>query len=218
MGEGGGGEGVFFFNDTATTEIYTLSLHDALPISGNYGVAIILLTVVIKALFYPLTNKSFKSMKDMQKIQPQMKILQERYKNDKQKLNQELIRMYKENKVNPVGGCLPMVFQIPVFFALYRLLMVSIELRKAPFFWWIKDLSEMDPYYISPILMGISMFIQQKVSPAPADPTQAKMMMIMPIVFTFFFLNFPTGLVIYWLVNNILSIAQQYLINKKAKA
>ncbi|MBI5183703.1 MAG: membrane protein insertase YidC [Nitrospinae bacterium] len=182
----------------------------------NYGVAIILLTIVIKVLFHPLTHMSFRSMKKMQNIQPQMKIIQERYKNDKQKMNQEYIRLYKDNKVNPMGGCLPLLLQIPVFLALYRLLAVSIELRKAPFIWWINDLSEMDPYYITPILMGVSMFIQQKMSPSPPDPTQAKITMMMPIIFTFMFLNVPAGLVLYWLVNNILSITQQYLINKRA--
>lgn len=182
----------------------------------NYGVAIILLTCVIKIIFFPLTHKSFQSMQDMQKIQPQMKALQERYKNDRQKLNQEMMRLYRENKVNPLGGCLPMILQIPIFFALYKVLYVSIELRQAPFFLWITDLSEKDPYYVLPILMGASMVIQQKMTPTVGDPTQAKIMLIMPIVFTFLFLNFPVGLVIYWLVNNLLTIGQQYLLLRKA--
>jgi YidC/Oxa1 family membrane protein insertase len=180
----------------------------------NYGIAIILLTGVIKILFFPLTHKSFKSMQDMQKIQPQMKALQERFKHDKQKLNQEMMRLYRENRVNPLSGCLPMVLQIPIFFALYKVLYVSIELRQAPFFLWITDLSAKDPYYILPILMGASMVIQQKMTPTVGDPTQAKIMLLMPVFFTFLFLNFPVGLVIYWLVNNLLTIGQQYLLQR----
>ncbi|RMF83898.1 MAG: membrane protein insertase YidC, partial [Nitrospinota bacterium] len=184
----------------------------------NYGVAIILLTFLIKVLFFPLTHKSYQSMRDMQKLQPQIQALQERYKNDKQKLNQEMMRLYRENRVNPLGGCLPMVLQIPIFFALYRVLYVAIELRHAPFFLWITDLSDKDPYYVSPILMGISMVIQQKMTPTTGDPKQAKLMLLMPVVFTVLFLNFPVGLVIYWLVNNLLTIGQQYWIQKKVKA
>jgi YidC/Oxa1 family membrane protein insertase len=182
----------------------------------NYGIAIIILTVLIKIVFYPLTKKSLSSMKDMQKLQPQMKVLKEKYKEDKQKQNREIMDLYKRHKVNPLGGCLPMVLQIPVFIALYEVLSVAIDLRHAPFMLWITDLSAMDPYYISPILMGGSMFLQQKMSPSGMDPMQAKMMMMMPVVFTFLFLKFPTGLVLYWLVNNILTIIQQYQIQRSS--
>ena len=182
--------------------------------TGNYGIAIIILTVIIKILFYPLSLKSLRSMKEMQKIQPQIALLKERYKDDKERMNKELMELYKRSKVNPLGGCLPMILQIPVFIALYDVLLLAIELRHAPFFLWIKDLSAKDPYYVTPIIMGITMFVQQRMSPTAMDPQQAKMMLIMPIVFTFLFLNFPSGLVIYWLVNNILSIAQQYYIQK----
>lgn len=182
---------------------------------GNYGIAIILLTVCIKLLFWPLTQKSYKSMKGMQKLQPEMKKMREKYGKDKQKLNQEMMSFYKENKVNPLGGCLPMVIQIPVFFALYRVLLGSIELRHAPFMLWITDLSARDPYYVTPLIMGVTMFIQQKMQPTNMDPTQAKIMMFMPVVFTFMFLNFPSGLVLYWLTNNLLTILQQYLIRRQ---
>jgi YidC/Oxa1 family membrane protein insertase len=182
---------------------------------GNYGVAIILLTVIIKALFWPLTQKSYTSMKAMQKLQPQMQKLREKYKNDRERLNREVMELYKNNRVNPLGGCLPMIVQIPVFFALYRVLLSSIELRHAPFVFWLTDLSAKDPYYITPLIMGGTMFMQQKMTPSSMDPTQAKLFMLMPVVFTFLFLNFPSGLVIYWLVNNLLTIAQQYYINKK---
>jgi YidC/Oxa1 family membrane protein insertase len=183
----------------------------------NYGIAIIILTVIIKLIFYPMSQKSFKSMQKMQKIQPELKIIQERYKNDRQKMSEELMRLYRENKINPIGGFLPVIIQIPVFVALYNVLMYSIELRQSPFIWWIKDLSEKDPYYITPILMGATMLIQQKMTPSGGDPMQAKVMLIMPVIFTFMFLNFPSGLVIYWLVNNVLSIGQQYLIYKDMK-
>jgi YidC/Oxa1 family membrane protein insertase len=183
-------------------------------ITGNWGWSIIIVTVIIKVLFFPLSQKSFKSMKSMQKLQPKMKLLQERYKNDKTKLNEELMALYKAHKVNPLGGCLPMILQIPVFIALYRVLLESIELKGAPFIFWLVDLSAKDPYYITPVLMGLSMFAQQKLSPASGDPIQRNMMLIMPVVFTVMFLNFPSGLVIYWLVNNILSIMQQYYINR----
>ena len=181
---------------------------------GNYGLAIIVLTVIIKVLFYPLTKKSLQSMRDMQKMQPQMAAVKEKYKNDKEKMNKELMELYKRHKINPVGGCLPMVLQIPVFIALYEVLYVAIELRHAPFFLWITDLSAKDPYYITPILMGATMFLQQKMTPTSVDPAQQKIMMLMPIVFTFMFLSFPAGLVLYWLVNNVLSIGQQYFIYK----
>lgn len=181
----------------------------------NYGISIIILTVIIKAIFFPLSQKSFKSMKKMQKIQPELKIIQERYKNDKQKLSMEMMRLYRENKINPFGGIFPILIQIPVFIALYNVLMYSIELRQAHFIWWIKDLSDKDPYYITPILMGATMLIQQKMTPSGGDPMQAKVMLIMPIIFTVMFLSFPSGLVLYWLVNNVLSISQQYVIQKE---
>lgn len=197
----------------------------------NYGIAIIILTTIIKLLLWPLGNKSYKSMNEMKKIQPLMTEIREKYKNDKKKMNEELMGLYKIYKVNPVGGCLPMALQIPVFFALYRMLYESIELRHAPFVGWINDLSApdrlfhfdfaiplMQPPYGIPVLtiiMGGTMFLQQKMSPPPGDPTQAKMMMFMPIMFTVIFINFPAGLVLYWLVNNILSISQQYYISKK---
>ena len=196
----------------------------------NYGVAIIILTILIKILFWPLTHKSYKSMKEMQKLQPLMAKIREKYKNNKEQMNKELMGLYKTYKVNPMGGCLPMLIQMPVFFALFRLLGSSIELRHAPFFLWINDLSApdrlfhfpfsipfMSPPYGIPILtllMGASMFIQQKMTPTPGDPSQAKIMMFLPIIFTFLFINFPSGLVLYWLTNNILSIGQQYRIKK----
>lgn len=183
--------------------------------TGNYGFSIILLTVCIKIIFWPLTQKSYKSMKGMQKLQPEMKRLKEKYGSDKQKLNQEMMAFYKEHKVNPLGGCLPMLIQIPVFFALYRVLLASIELRHAPFILWITDLSAKDPYYVTPLIMGVTMFLQQKMTPTNMDPTQEKIMLMMPVVFTFMFLNFPSGLVIYWLVNNLLTILQQYLIRRQ---
>lgn len=182
---------------------------------GNYGVAIILLTICIKLIFWPLTHKSYKSMKGMQRLQPEMKRLREKYGSDKQKLNQELMAFYKTHKVNPLGGCLPMLIQIPVFFALYRVLLGSIELRHAPFMLWITDLSAKDPYYVTPLIMGVTMFLQQKMTPTNMDPMQEKVMLMMPVIFTFMFLNFPSGLVIYWLVNNLLTILQQYLIRRQ---
>ena len=154
-------------------------------------------------------------MKEMQKLQPQIKALQNKYSTDKAKLSQETMALYKVHKVNPFGGCLPILIQIPVFFGLYKTLLYCIELRHSPFFWWIQDLSAKDPYYITPIIMGVTQFIQQKMSPTMGDPMQAKLMLFMPVVMTFFFLNFPSGLVIYWLFNNILGIGQQLYINKK---
>lgn len=183
----------------------------------NYGIAIIILTILVKIIFWPLGNISYRSMKAMQKLQPQMKALQEKYKDDKAKLQQETMALYRANKVNPMSGCLPMVIQIPVFFGLYRALLYSIELRHAPFVFWIQDLSAKDPFYITPIVMGATMFLQQKMTPtAGGNEMQAKMMLWMPVIFTFLFLSFPSGLVIYWLFNNILSIGQQYYINKKS--
>jgi len=197
----------------------------------NYGLAIIVLTLLIKAVLWPLGSKSYRSMSDMKKIQPLMAQIREKYKDDKKKMNEETMALYKTYKVNPLGGCLPMVVQIPVFFALYRMLYEAIELRHAPFFGWINDLSSpdrllhftfsvpfMQPPYGIPVLtiiMGATMFLQQKMSPPMGDPAQAKMMMMMPVVFTFIFINFSSGLVLYWLVNNIVSISQQYYIQKK---
>ena len=187
------------------------SLHVLYRFTGNYGVAIILMTILIKILFFPLSYKSFKSMQAMKEIQPKMKDLQDKFKGDKQKLNQEMFSLYRKEKVNPFGGCMPMLLQMPVFIALYWGLMNAIELWNAPFWGWIVDLSSKDPYYIYPILMGASMVVQQKMTPAMGgDPMQQKMMMFMPLVFTIMFLNFPVGLVIYWLVSNILTIIQQY--------
>ena len=186
-------------------------------LTQNYGWAIIFLTLIIKLLFFPLTHKSFKSMKGMQKIQPYVKVIQERNKDDRQKMNEELLELYKKHKVNPVGGCLPMLLQIPVFIALYHALFFSIELRGAPFIGWITDLSVQDPYYVTPVLMGITMFLQQKMTPSVGDPMQQKIMMFLPILFTFLFISFPAGLVIYWTVNNMLTISQQYYIYKVLK-
>jgi YidC/Oxa1 family membrane protein insertase len=182
---------------------------------SNYGVAIILLTILIKLIFWPLGNISYRSMKEMQKLQPKIEELKEKYKNDKNKIGQETMAMYRSHKVNPMSGCLPILIQIPVFIGLYNTLLYAIELRHSPFFWWIQDLSAKDPYYITPIIMGATQFIQQKMTPTVGDPMQAKIMLLMPVVFTFIFLNFPAGLVIYWLLNNVLSIGQQYYINKK---
>ncbi len=181
---------------------------------GNYGVAIILLTTLIKIVFIPLTHKSYVSMRAMQTLQPQLQALQKKYKNDKARLNLEMMNLYKANKVNPLGGCLPMVLQIPFFVALFNILYTTIELRQAPFVFWITDLSEKDPSYILPVLMGATMVLQQKLQPTTMDPTQARIMMLLPVVFTFFFLNFPSGLVLYWMVNNLLSITQQYVTMK----
>ena len=191
---------------------------------GNYGVAIILLTIVIKIVFWPLSQKSYKSMEKMKKLQPMMSQLKEKYGDDRQKLNEEMMRLYKTYKVNPAGGCLPMLLQIPVFIALYQGLLGAVELRHAPFIAhlpftdiiWLADLSAKDPLYITPIVMGATMFLQQKMTPTPGDSTQAKIMMFMPLIFTFIFLSFPAGLVVYWLVNNVLSIAQQWMLTRKA--
>jgi YidC/Oxa1 family membrane protein insertase len=186
-------------------------------LTSNYGWSIIFLTIIIKLLFSPLTHKSFKSMKGMQKVQPYVKVIQERNKDDRKKMNEELLELYKKHKVNPVGGCLPMLLQIPVFIALYHALFFSIELRGAPFIGWIVDLSVADPYYVYPVLMGATMFLQQRLTPSIGDPMQQKIMMFLPIVFTFLFISFPSGLVIYWTVNNMLTISQQYYIYHVAK-
>ncbi|MCP9439242.1 MAG: membrane protein insertase YidC [Nitrospira sp.] len=175
----------------------------------NYGVTIILLTVVIKVIFIPLQYKSYKAMKQMQEIQPKILALQEKFKDDRDRLNRELIKVYRDNKVNPVGGCLPMLLQMPVFVALFNILNVAIDLRQAPFALWIDDLSVQDPYYVFPIVMGITMVIQQKITPTTMDPTQAKVMLMLPVFMTFLFLNFPAGLVLYWMTLNTLNIVQQ---------
>jgi YidC/Oxa1 family membrane protein insertase len=219
-----------FFDIIAKPCVWLMNLlYGVIP---NYGIAIIILTLLIKIVLWPLGSKSYKSMSEMKKIQPLMKEIREKHKDDKKKMNEEVMSLYRTYKINPLGGCLPMVVQLPVFFALYRMLYQAIELRHAPFFLWIDDLSApdrlfrfpidhipfMEPPYGIPVLtliMGASMLLQQKMSPPMGDPTQAKMMMFMPVIFTVIFINFSSGLVLYWLVNNILSIAQQYYIQKK---
>jgi len=201
---------------------------------GNFGVAILLLTVMIKIMFFPLANKSYKAMSQMRKLQPEMVKLRERFSDDKARLNQEMMALYKREKVNPTSGCLPMLIQIPVFFALYKVLFVTIEMRHAPFFGWIQDLSAPDPTTIFnlfglipwsppellmigawPLIMGVTMFLQQKLNPQPPDPLQAKIFMFLPVVFTIMLARFPAGLVIYWTWNNVLSIIQQWVIMRK---
>jgi YidC/Oxa1 family membrane protein insertase len=182
---------------------------------GNWGWAIVLVTVVIKLAFYKLSETSYKSMANMRKMAPRLQSLKERYGDDRQKLNQAMMELYKKEKINPLGGCLPIVVQIPVFIALYWVLLESVELRQAPFMLWITDMSAPDPYYVLPLLMGATMLIQQKLNPAPMDPIQAKVMMVLPVVFTVFFAFFPSGLVLYWVVNNTLSISQQWVITKR---
>ena len=184
---------------------------------GNWGWAIVLVTMLIKLAFYKLSETSYKSMANMRKLAPRMKTLKERYGDDRQKLNQAMMEMYKKEKINPLGGCLPIVVQIPVFISLYWVLLESVELRQAPFILWITDMSSPDPYYILPLLMGATMLIQQRLNPAPMDPIQAKVMMMLPIVFTVFFAFFPSGLVLYWVVNNTLSIAQQWVITRRVE-
>ncbi len=182
---------------------------------GNWGIAIILLTMTIKAIFIYPTAISYKSMAKMRKIAPKMQELKERYGEDRQKMSSELMKLYKKEGANPVSGCLPMILPMPVFIALYWVLMESVELRHSPFFFWINDLSVKDPWFVLPFIMGVSMYFMQKLNPAPADPTQAKVMQMMPIFFTFMFLWFPAGLVLYWVVNNLLSMTQQYIITKR---
>lgn len=181
---------------------------------GNWGVAIILLTLFIKLLFFKLSATSYRSMARMRKVAPEMQRIREQHKSDKQKQSMELMKLYKKEKINPLGGCLPILVQMPVFISLYYVLLESVELRQAPFFGWIVDLSVMDPYFILPLLMGASMWFQMQLNPAPQDPTQAQIMKWMPVVFTIFFLWFPAGLVLYWLTNNILSITQQWVITR----
>ena len=184
---------------------------------GNWGVAIILLTVVVKAVLYPLSAAGYKSMANMRRVAPAMKKLQERHANDREKLSREMMELYKKEGANPLGGCLPMLLPMPIFIALYWVLFESVELRQAPFFWWIEDLAVMDPYFILPLLMGASMYWMQSLNPQVGDPMQVKMMKMMPIMFTVLFLFFPAGLVLYWLVNNVLSIAQQQYVYRQAE-
>ncbi len=183
-------------------------------LAQNWGVAIILLTVLIKLVFYPLSAASYKSMAKMRKLAPRLQQLKERYGDDRQKMHEAMMKIYQEEKINPLGGCLPILVQIPVFIALYWVLLGAVELRQAPFALWIQDLSMPDPYYVLPIVMAITSFIQIKLSPASPDPVQQKVMMAMPIMFSVMFIFFPSGLVLYWLVNNVLSILQQWRINK----
>jgi YidC/Oxa1 family membrane protein insertase len=194
---------------------------------GNYGFAIILLTVISKVLFYPLTVKSMRSMKAMQALQPQVNALRSRYQKDPPALQRETMALYRKHRVNPMGGCLPMVAQVPIFYALYLALSVSVELQNAKFVCfgqlfgvdlWICDLAAHDPTYVLPVLMGITMFVQQKLTPTMGDPRQAKMMLFMPVVFTFMFLNLPSGLVLYWTVSNVLQILQQKLMDRPARS
>jgi len=205
-------------------------------ICGNFGVAIILFTVVIRLALFPLAHKSYKSMAKLKKVAPKMKELKEKFGNDKKAFNISVVELYRKEKVNPAAGCLPLILQIPVFFALYKVLIVSIEMRDAPFVFWLKDLSESDPTSIFnlfgllpyvvpkflqigilPIFMGFTLFLQQKFNPQPADPNQAKMMKVLPFLFTFLFAGFPSGLVLYWSVNNLISISQQWLVSKIEK-
>ena len=188
------------------------TIHKAI---GNWGWSIVLLTMLIKLAFYKLSETSYRSMANMRKLAPRLKSLKERYGDDRQRLNQAMMELYKKEKINPLGGCLPIVVQIPVFIALYWVLLDSVEMRQAPFMLWMNNLSAPDPYYVLPLLMGVTMLIQQKLNPAPMDPIQAKVMMALPIVFTVFFAFFPSGLVLYWVVNNTLSIAQQYVITRR---
>ena len=187
-------------------------------IVGNWGWAIIFLTILIKLAFYKLSETSYRSMANMRRLAPELARLKELYGDDKQKMNEAMMGLYKKEKVNPLGGCLPILVQIPVFIALYWVLVESVQLRQAPFMLWIHDMAIPDPYYVLPLIMGVTMFVQQKLSPAPPDPVQAKVMMALPIVFTFMFLWFPAGLVLYWVVNNILSIAQQWVITKRVES
>lgn len=192
-------------------------IHKRIP---NWGIAIIILTFIIKIIFFPLTYSSMRSMSKMQELQPKIKALRAKYKKAKQdiaqrrKMNEEIMKLYKQHGINPAGGCLPLLIQIPVFWGFFRLLVVAIEFRHSPFVFWIKDLSVKDPFYVTPILMGITQFISQKMTPTSADPTQARMMLLMPVIMTIFFMNFQSGLVLYWLTNNVLQIGQQYIMNR----
>jgi len=217
-----------WFTFVALPLLHVLRLSNRL--TGNYGIDIILLTVVLKVIFFPLTQKSFKSMQEMQKLQPQMASIRERFKDKPDEMNREVMELYRRHKVNPLSGCLPMILQLPVFVGLYQALLNAVELRHAPFVGWIHDLSAPDRLgtllipFVEPagfpvltLLMGASMFVQQWMTPAQGDPTQQRVMMIMPLMFTFMFINFPAGLTLYWLVNNILTISQQYFLLRAAK-
>ena len=192
---------------------------------GNWGLAIIMLTIVIKIIFWPLTAKSYSSMEKMKRLAPMMQKIKEKHKDDKEAMNREVMALYKTYGVNPASGCLPLLVQMPVFFGLYQALLTSIELRHASFIPtlpftdlpWLADLSAKDPFYITPLVMGVTMFLQQRLSPPAADPTQQKIMMFLPIIFTFLFLAFPSGLVVYWLVNNVISIGQQWWMLNRGK-
>ena len=184
-------------------------------IVGNWGWSIIILTLLVKLAFFHLSAASYKSMARMRKVQPRITAIRDRYGGDKSQMNQKMMELYREEKINPLGGCLPIVVQIPVFIALYWVLLESVELRQASFVFWLKDLSVYDPFFVLPLMMGATMFIQQKLNPAPPDPLQARIMMALPFVFTFLFLFFPSGLVLYWFINNLLSIAQQWVITRK---
>lgn len=189
-------------------------IHDLV---GNWGWAIIFLTILIKLAFYPLSDKGYRSMANMRKLAPRLQQLKESYGDDKAAMSQKMMQMYKEEKINPLGGCLPILIQMPIFIALYWVLLESVEMRQAPFMLWIHDLSVMDPYFVLPILMGVTMYIQQSLNPPPMDPMQAKVMKFLPFIFTVFFVFFPAGLVLYWVVNNTLSMAQQYYVLKKVE-
>jgi len=194
-----------------------LLLSKIYSIVGNWGISIILVTFIIKLLFFHLSSISYRSIGNMKKLQPRMEILKHRYKDDKKMFGQAVMNLYKKEKVNPLGGCLPILVQIPVFISLYYVLLESVELRQAPFLFWIKDLSDKDAYYILPVIMSFTMYLQQKLNPPIQDPTQAKIMMFMPVVFLLIFLQFPSGLILYWIVNNILSILQQWFIMKQVE-
>jgi YidC/Oxa1 family membrane protein insertase len=181
---------------------------------GNWGWAIILVTVLLKLAFFHLSAAGYRSMANMRRVQPRIMALRDRYKDDRARLNQAMMQIYKEEKINPFGGCLPILIQIPVFIALYWVLLESVELRQAAWVLWIRDLSTPDPYFVLPLIMGVTMFVQQKLNPAAMDPVQERVLQILPFVFTIFFAFFPSGLVLYWVVNNILSIAQQWVITK----
>jgi len=204
----------------AIAEILLISIKAIHRFIPNWGFAIIILTFLIKIVFFPLTYSSTKSMAKMQELQPKIKALRAKYKKAKQdigqrrQMNEEMMKLYKEHGINPAGGCLPILIQIPVFWGFFRMLVVAIEFRHSPFVLWIRDLSVHDPYYVTPILMGATQFISQKMTPTSADPAQAKMMLIMPVVMTVFFMNFQSGLVLYWLTNNVLQIGQQYIMNR----
>jgi len=185
---------------------------------GNWGWSIVLLTVLIKLVFYPLNHKAGRSMAQMKVLGPKMERLKQLYGDDRQKLNQAMMELYRTEKINPLGGCLPILVQIPVFIALYWVLLASIQLRHAPWVGWITDLSAPDPWYILPVVYAVSMFVQTKLNPQPADPVQARIMLAMPIVFSIFFFFFPAGLVLYWVVQNLLSIAQQWHLNRTIAA